>query len=188
MNLGLRAAWRLTLALSVGCSVGCAEHDGEPAQSAPRDGGSDKRVDSNSDVDEDAATPDDDAQSDAAVDAGISAQQDAQQAAAVDAATPRPPRSGVNTESARVTQVVADFCKVAFDCNAGDARNVFTSEPRCRTDMQRLFAIALELDGVDCADSQLDLHACYANASCDDQFTACVAGEEESTELCPQSF
>jgi hypothetical protein len=54
--------------------------------------------------------------------------------------------------------------------------------------MRKIFDNSLELDGSDCADSQLDLHNCYVAATCDDQFTACVSGEDETAALCPQSF
>jgi hypothetical protein len=123
---------------------------------------------------DDAATPEEDAAvATIAQDAGESAR---------DAAAPR---ADVDTGAERITRVATDFCKVAFGCDASMARKVWGNEALCRRELEGLWKSDLELYGAGCADAQLDLHHCYAAATCEEQLTGCATEEDDVARVCP---
>lgn len=99
----------------------------------------------------------------------------------VDAAGP----ASTDVGDERLSEVARAFCAQAFACGADDAMQIFEDAEACSAEVELFWREDIDLGGDACGDAQLDLHACYAEASCEDQFTACAAEEELVSELCP---
>jgi hypothetical protein len=180
-QLGSRAAFAIALCCGFGCGDdpapekrqdAAAVEEEEPAP-AEADAKPDDADPGSDEADADVETPAPDAASSGA-DAGTLVRADAGSA-----------RADVDTSSARLSGVATDFCKVAFQCDQTMARRVWGNETFCQREVQGLWQNDLDFNGADCADAQLDLHRCYAAASCADQLTTCVAEEDDVTALCP---
>lgn len=97
------------------------------------------------------------------------------------------PSGSVDVGDDRILAVTRAFCKNSFACDAEASRAQLEDEEHCVTTIEAYTREDLERDGEECADAQLDLWECYANASCEELFTGCVEQVDASVERCPTS-
>ena len=90
---------------------------------------------------------------------------------------------GITIDDERLESVALDFCRSAFSCDQGQARQVFKDEADCRAEVTAFWRDDLELLGEACGDAQLDLHACYASSGCDED--VCTSEAQRRDAACP---
>jgi hypothetical protein len=91
----------------------------------------------------------------------------------------------VNVSAARIQRVADDFCGQGFRCEEEEVVDNFDDPAACVADSVMYWESYIETLGEECIDSQLDLYACAALLTCDEDIEhACHAQLEKTAELC----
>src|SRR5262249_40183166 len=91
----------------------------------------------------------------------------------------------IDVSDERIQEVARAFCATAFRCDPKTSEGQLDSETACQSSIAGYTDDDIDRDGSACGDAELDMWECYANASCEEQFTACVDLGDLATQRCP---
>jgi hypothetical protein len=91
----------------------------------------------------------------------------------------------VDISDTRIQRVASDFCAQGFACEVEEVVGNFGDTAECVADSVPYWQDYVDTLGEDCIDSQLDLYACAALLSCDEDIEdGCSELIETTGELC----